>query len=161
MKKSLALVLVLLVFLGTGSGGYKKRDTSGYGYQDTHIQDDIYRVDFEGGSSTEFSALKDYTLLRCAELALEKGYAYFAILDVHSDTRITVFSSPGSYTDDPFYRYHDSFYYNRYRDSVTTFAEPVLSQTIQCFREMPAGAGTLIYDARQTVQNIKAKYQLE
>jgi hypothetical protein len=163
MRKRLAVVLILLVLFGTGSGGgYQKRDTSGYGYQDTHIQDDIYRVDFEGGSGTEFSALKDFTLLRCAQLALEKGYTHFIILDVHSDTRVTVFSAPGrAFYDDPFYRYRDSFYYNQYRDSVTTLTEPVLSHTIQCFREMPAGAAALVYDARQTAENIRAKYKLE
>ena len=161
MKKGLVFALVLLVFLGTGSGGYKKRDTTGYGYQDTHIQDDIYRVDFEGGSSTELSALKDFTLLRCAELSLEKGYKYFVILDVRSDTRITVFSAPGPYYRDRRTPYYDSFYYDQYNDPATTFAEPVMSHTIQCFREMPAGAGALIYDAEQTAGNIKAKYGLE
>ena len=165
MRKALALLLVIFFISGCVPKGYQKRDYSGYGYQDTKIQEDIYRVDFLGHEGTDPSTLKDYTLLRCAELSLQNGYKYFTILETQADTQVTVVPIPVAYHD-PFdyhyrYPYPHRYHRRRYDTELITYVEPSLSNTIQCFTHLPEDVYTLVYDAEKIQLNIKNKYNIE
>lgn len=49
------------------------------GYTDEKIDEDTYRVSFQGNGNTHREAVLKYFLYRCAELTLQKGYAYFEL----------------------------------------------------------------------------------
>src|SRR5262245_26004202 len=50
----------------------------GYGYSDTPIENDRYRVTFRT-SSGGYSRASDMALLRAADLTLQRGYDWFAV----------------------------------------------------------------------------------
>lgn len=78
----------------------EKRDAEGY--TETRLGDNRYRVTFVGNSSTPAETVKDYALLRAAELTLQEGYHWFSVAerDKNEKTRSattvgTGFSTPG------------------------------------------------------------------
>lgn len=76
-----ALLAALLALAGCAAHPtpYQPRDGSAYGYEESRLQEDTFRVSFKGNRYTEETAVLDYVYLRCAELALANGYSHFKI----------------------------------------------------------------------------------
>ena len=66
-------------FLGACTAMYQPRSATG-GYTDTRLTDNSYIVEFSGNGNTSKEAVWNYWLYRCADLTVQKGYAYFAVL---------------------------------------------------------------------------------
>ena len=66
------------------------------GYQQTRLQERVYRVTFQGNPATRAGAVLDMALLRCAELTHEAGYQGFVLLGRSAETKLdtTVRSLP-------------------------------------------------------------------
>lgn len=89
MKTTLMVIVTLLLVSGCASQtAYKPARGLGYGYSETHLGEDRYRVQFKLRGSSRAKA-KDYALLRAAELTLLNGYDWFIVVDretlVHRD----------------------------------------------------------------------------
>jgi hypothetical protein len=74
-------ILILLVLLLVGCSSYSKMGIVGPGYDETWINNTVVDVIYRGNGFTSAEKAKNYTLLRSAELALEKGYGFFQVLD--------------------------------------------------------------------------------
>ena len=49
------------------------------GYEESRLQDDVYRVSFRGNRYTPETDIIDFLYLRCAELTLQADYTHFAV----------------------------------------------------------------------------------
>jgi hypothetical protein len=82
------LIITILFIVGCASPQptqYKSSSTENeFGYKEKMLTDTQYRIDFIGNRHTDESRIKDYAMLRAAELTLLKGFDWFVILD--SDT---------------------------------------------------------------------------
>jgi hypothetical protein len=58
---------------------YQPKGATG-GYTDTRLTDNSYIVEFSGNGNTSKDAVWNYWLYRCADLTVQKGYAYFVAL---------------------------------------------------------------------------------
>ncbi|WP_339721103.1 hypothetical protein [uncultured Paraglaciecola sp.] len=56
-----------------------------FGYTQTQLTDTQHRIEFVGNRFTEASRIKDYAMLRAAELTIQKGYDWFTILTSETD----------------------------------------------------------------------------
>lgn len=65
--------------LGACTTMYQPRGATG-GYADTRLTDNSYIVEFSGNGNTSKDAVRNYLLYRCADLVVQKGYTYFALL---------------------------------------------------------------------------------
>jgi hypothetical protein len=83
--------------------------TSG-GYSETRIEPNRWRVNFAGNSMTSRETVEGYLLFRAAELTLQNGDDWFAMVDRQTDAKQRTFVEP-----DPLYRpwYGPSFGYWR------------------------------------------------
>lgn len=83
--KNLAIILSLGIFVGAcaSHSPYKAASNSGYGYTETKIDAQRYRVVFKSRGNNKNPAM-DYALLRAAELTLQQGYDWFEVVDRHS-----------------------------------------------------------------------------
>lgn len=71
----------LLAACATAVGtAYGPADSKGYGYTQTRIEADRYRVAFAGDGATSPETVEDYAMLRAAELAVENGYDWFRVV---------------------------------------------------------------------------------
>lgn len=175
--KTLIYLLFLTMLFSWCATGYHPARFSG-GYSDMRLQDDIFKVNFRGNGYTGKGRASDFALLRSAELALENGYKYFAILGESSDVRTSTYTAPvtantqGSIinttpvaTGGGVKVIGNSASYS----STTTFSggetyyidKPSTSMTIQCFKEKSENLSAMIYDAEQIKANIRNAYQIQ
>lgn len=57
------------------------KSSESIGYFETQLTDNRYRVIFNGGINTPIDQVKNYALLRSAELTIEQGYSWFQIVE--------------------------------------------------------------------------------
>jgi hypothetical protein len=154
--------------------------TSG-GYSETRIEPNRWRVDFAGNSMTSRETVEGYLLFRAAELTLQNGDDWFAMVDRQTDARQRSYVQP-----DPLYRpwYGPGFGYWRpswryrgrgfgWRTWDPYFGGPFWAdrydvQTIQNFEasaEIVTHKGAKpaddprAFDAHAVVENLKPKIQ--
>ncbi|MGE0181712.1 MAG: hypothetical protein AB7F91_11920 [Parvularculaceae bacterium] len=73
--------LLALAACATAVGtAYAPADSKGYGYAETRIEANRYRISFAGDGATPMTVVEDYALLRAAELAVENGYDWFRVI---------------------------------------------------------------------------------
>ena len=106
----IVLSTALLVACATETP-YKPAESRGeYGYAETPLGDNRYRITFVGNSSTPAETVQDYALLRAAELTLAQGYDWFETADRNEDKKVrntTVDSGFG-----PTYQQSQTYYRN-------------------------------------------------
>ena len=149
--------LLLIAIISACATSYQKLGSTG-GYSETALAENVYRVNFAGNAYTSLENSDDYTLLRCAELTLEKNYKYFIIVDSNRTSLISVMTTPTKITGSG----------NTY-GSITTFdatvtggethysTRPLSSNLIRMFKDKPSG---FYYDAAFIQKSIKEKYDL-
>ena len=149
------------------------------GYAETRIEPGRWRVTFSGNTVTSRDTVEGYLLYRAAELTLEDGSDWFALVDRQTDARRRTFVQP-----DPFYHpwYGGGFGYWRpiwrYRGRGYAWrtwdpgfggpfwADDIDVQTVETFEataEIIAHKGPKpaddprAFDARAVVENLKPK----
>lgn len=84
MRFGIFTLMMLLVLGGCAAPKvYKPAENGGYGYRESQIADNRYRVAFRMRGDERFQAM-DYALLRAAELTLMAGYDWFVVVDRQS-----------------------------------------------------------------------------
>jgi hypothetical protein len=80
------------------------------GYSDQQLAPNRYLVRFHGNELTSRDRVEGYMLYRAAELAIQKGYDWFTVVDRHTEHDVQTYVRP-----DPFYRpwYGSSYGYWR------------------------------------------------
>ncbi len=177
MKKTL-LVLCLTVGAVYGSGcatPYARQSLIG-GYSETQLSENIFTVTFWGNGYTTRERASDFTLLRCAEIAMNNGYNYFIIIDIEKYTSDMALTTPTtSYTTGygrtsgsvNMYGSHGTFSGNTFGSARTTtyggqtflISKPTTSNTILCMNEKPDG-NPLVFDAAFLANSITKRYHL-
>ena len=152
---------------------------TGGGYSETRIEPDRWRVTFSGNSMTSRKTVEGYLLFRAAELTLQNGDDWFAMVDRQTDRNARTYVDP-----DPLYHpwYGPGFSYWRpswryrgggfgWRTWDPYFGGPFWAdqynvQTIQNFEasaEIVTHKGAKpaddarAFDARAVVDNLKPK----
>lgn len=96
MSRVSAAALVLILLAGCASqplySPASRPDEPGY--WETQLTDDRFRVSFVGRNATSSEAVRNYALLRAAELTLASGNDWFEIIDRENDERLTTRGSP-------------------------------------------------------------------
>lgn len=81
MKIFIAIFSICLINTACSSQSpYRDASRGGYGYKETRISEQRYRITFNARGDNSAAAM-DYALLRAAELSLEKGYDWFEVVD--------------------------------------------------------------------------------
>ena len=52
----------------------------GFGYEETRLQENVYRISFKANRTTEETAVLDYLYLRAAELTQAAGFSHFLVI---------------------------------------------------------------------------------
>jgi hypothetical protein len=59
---------------------YQPAPPDGFGYSETRLDKNKFRVTFRGNSLTKRETVEDYLLYRAAELTLQNGYSHFLVI---------------------------------------------------------------------------------
>ena len=79
MKRKIPLLILLLIF-GSCATPYQPQGFSG-GYEDTHIKDNVYFVEFNSNAYTSFTVTAKYFHRRAKEVCEENGYKDYRIVN--------------------------------------------------------------------------------
>ena len=155
--KYLTLLSLPLIFLSGCSTSYQSKSFSG-GYLETQLDENVYKVYFHGNRHTGIERVADFTLLRSAQLTLEKGYKYFLVVDTDSYTSNSTYTTPAvSYNSgSPIYGHSAP---NTTASQTHNISQPSSSNIIACFKEKPKNGDS--YNAEITFKNITEKYGIE
>lgn len=165
MKKLLIGLSALFVLLLSGCATpYKAHGLMG-GFSETRVSENTFQVSFRGNALASRERVVDFTLLRSAELTLQNGYRYFAILNSNNYTRYGSYTTPKTYsTTGNVQMYGNTGYLNTtttaYGGQTFLYSRPSTMNTIQCFRKKPRIRG-IVYDANFIVKSIKTKYKIK
>jgi hypothetical protein len=104
MPRTAGLIVATLVILSACATQtpYQPAEKRGAeGYTETRLTDNRYRVTFTGNPVTPSETVKDYALLRAAEVTLQNGYDWFRLVNSDTDKKQRTTISGGSDFDIP------------------------------------------------------------
>ena len=156
------IYVILLVstsfFVSSCATGYHSTKLTG-GYSSTQLDENLFKVSFNGNGYTSRTRSSDFCLLRSAELCKKSGYKYFVIIDEGE------YTSHSQYTTSTRTTGNATVVGNSvYGSSTTTggqtynIAKPSNTNTILCFIEKPEGFS---YNADFIFKSISEKYEIE
>ncbi len=143
---------------------------SQYGYQDTKIEDNRYRVSFSGNSLTGLDTVETYLLYRASELTLQNGFDWFEVVgrNVEKDRRYrgTSYDNFGYFGYGYGLRYYHPYY--GWRPYGRGFSDIDIREitNYQAVAEIRLGSGekpaanARAYDAREVQRNLSTQIQL-
>ena len=158
MKKAFAIALALFTLQGCATS-YQSSGFTG-GYSETQLDENVFKVSFRGNGYTGMERATNFTLLRSAELTLEHGYNYFAIIGEHTYTTTTTHTAP--VTVDTTVNTYGDYSYGTSTVSgggTTTWVKPGTTNTIVCFGEKPNDIFS--YNAEFVYKSITEKYGIK
>lgn len=85
-------ILFLLFFLSSCSTSYQPYGWNG-GYSDIQLSENMFRISFSGNDLTSKSQVKDFALLRAANLMYLYKYPYFLLYDKNENTEDALYIS--------------------------------------------------------------------
>jgi len=159
MKRLIGIALTSIA-LSACATAYQKSGFSG-GYSETQLDENVFTVSFRGNGYTGRERVADFTLLRSAELMLNHGYKYFAIIDANSHTSHSTYTTPTtSQTTGSAYA-SGNYAYGSATTTTTggqtyLISKPSSSNTIVGFTEKPDSLFT--YNAEFIFKTITEKY---
>src|SRR3990172_5158619 len=164
MEGAMRIVTTLLLLMGLLSGcatAYKREGFTG-GNSETQLGENIFQVSFRGNGYTNEIRASNFSLLRSAEVALENGFRYFAIVESAKGSKVSAYTTPT--TSDTTGSAYGSGNYAYGSATTTTYggqtyfvSKPSTTNTILCFKEKPETGG-LVFDAEFVARSLKQKY---
>lgn len=153
--------LCLIVTLSACATAYQRDGFTG-GFSETQLDENVWRVTFEGNGYTREQRAEEFALLRSAELTLEKGYTHFGIAGSRSSSETGAVTTPTtSYTTGNAYSSGNYAYGSAttrtYGGQTFYVSKPSTTNTVVMFNGKPEVQG-MIYDARFICQSIGQKY---
>ena len=133
-------ILALFAVCGCGLGHIYG---PGY-YSETKVGEDVRRVTFRGG---DHPMTGDLCLLRCAEVTLEAGNAYFQVVDSESGSSID--QIPSAY---PFHRHY-------HMDDLFLRDTSFVTKTIRLHKV--EAEDEFYYDAHEVRRAMRGKYEIK
>jgi len=115
MKHALAGIILSLGIAGCSTTPvYQAANGTSFGYVDQKIEDDRYRVSYNGSTSTPRATVENFLLYRMAEITLAQGYDYFRVLETDTECH-TKYIETGTSEPCSYYRaYGARFPYHGY-----------------------------------------------
>lgn len=151
VEKSSLPVLSLVCSAALVAGcatGYQPNGLTG-GFEEAQVNETSFRVSFRGNGYTSTNRAEELTLLRSAELCLERGYPGFVLLRERSDIK-----NESIWVSNTTVRRGNIFS----TGGDLTFSRPSTSNLVSCISEKPANVFS--YDAIVLYKSLTTKYQV-
>jgi hypothetical protein len=135
------------------------------GYDETQLSENMFSVNFRGNAYVSSSRAEDYTHLRSAEVTLENGFRYFAIVDSNSQISSSSYSVPttatttgSALTTGNVTNFNANTTYSG--GGTYSVSKPNAKNTIVCFKEKQNNIMGL-FDAVFVSKSLRKKYDLD
>jgi hypothetical protein len=184
-KRSVAFAVALALAAGLAAcatptpyqPNIRGQQTSG-GYSELRLEDNRYRVTFAGNTLTSRQTVEAYLLFRAAELTVQNGFDWFAMVDRATDKSTRVYADPSFgpwYGGYGYWRPYWGYYGRGYgwRGWDPFWGSPFWGDTMdvrtvdrfEASAEIIMGRGTKpadnpgAFDARSVIENLRPRIQ--
>lgn len=140
--KKISCLFIMAILSGCAGTDYFASNNGMFGYNDVKLQDNIFKIGYQGTGVFSVQKSEDYALLRASEVTLGNGYKYFRALNSSDDMKTAVHT-------------------NQETGRTRLVQRPATVMMIQCYNEKPANATDVIYDAEQIKTNIRNSYGIK
>lgn len=172
-------MIVAVVAVTSCATSYQPSGAMG-GFSDVQLAPDLFKIRFGGNAYTSPERAQDFAMLRAAEITLQNGCGYFAIVDENDYTTTQAITTPGVVSTNAYAtaQTNGNVYLNPYGgtysgtttgnvNATTTYTPPqttVLHRPrsgllIRIFQTKPDGIFT--YDAAFLQQSLKQSYGIK
>jgi hypothetical protein len=141
---------------------YGPADSKGFGYAETRIEADRYRIVFAGDGATPATVVEDYALLRAAELAVANGYDWFRVVSRSLDESKRGGVGLGAGVGTGSYGRRSGVSVGVGGDLGTVGARKFYTSRLEVLfgkGDKPADAGPDVYDARSVINAVRARLE--
>jgi len=80
-----AILALAIVGCATAPIYEPAQDQNDFGYSEQKIEENRYRVSYNGDASTSRATVENFLLYRMSEITLEQGFDYFKVLDTDTE----------------------------------------------------------------------------
>lgn len=80
MKRVAVISILVAALAAAGCTSYQSKGFTG-GFTDTQLDTNVWQVAFKGNGITSRERVRDFGLLRAAELTLQNKYSYFLVMN--------------------------------------------------------------------------------
>lgn len=95
MNKIISLVFIISLS-GCATSYHGQNFFYSDGYRDSQLDENVFRVTFYGNGYTSPDRVSDFVLLRSAELALNEGFQFFALVNPQDYASVSSYTTPSS-----------------------------------------------------------------
>ena len=160
MKKY--LFIVLLVGIWSCGTPYQPYSIAG-GFSETQLDENIFRVRFNGNGYTSGARSSDFCLMRSAELCKNNGFKYFVIIDESRGISKSQFKTPTTTNTTGSATAIGNTVYGNSKSTTTggqtyNISKPSNENTIICFIDKPQSG--VSYNADFLFKSISKKYNV-
>ena len=161
--RTLLTFLTALLLAGCATA-YQRQGMTG-GFSETQLDENVFRVRFNGNGYTSGERAADFTLLRSAELARNHGYPFFIIVQASAGSSYSTYTTPvQSHTTASATSYGNTAYGSAHTTTsggeTYLIAKPGVANTIVCFKERPEGYQGMVYNADFLYDSLTQKYRI-
>lgn len=157
LERSMRKVVMLLLVVLTACASPYQREGFGGGYSETQLSENVFKVSFRGNGYTGGDRAADMALLRSAEVTLEHGFKYFAVVDEQSSSSYGTYTAPTT-TNASVTGYGNSAYgtATTYGGQTFLIAKPRSTNLIACFNQKPEGF--FVFEAEFVAKSLRDKF---
>lgn len=160
---TLRAVTIACLLLSGGCTTYQPDGLTG-GFRETRLDENVWEVFFGGNAFADEQKVRDFAMLRAAEITLEHGYQYFVVLDEADWNKVVTTRSSGTahtnYSGTVSNGHVSGSATTTYDPSSTnTFEKPRSRRVIMAFEEKPEGFAS--YSATYIKDSISESYDID
>lgn len=79
MHKLASILVLVLLMAACAATPFQPSNANGYGYLEQRVSADVYTVVFVANTATSLQRVRDFALLRAAEVGAAQGYGYLTV----------------------------------------------------------------------------------
>jgi len=157
--KGVVYLVLLLSLSSCMETSYRPTGSVWTGFSEVQLAPNKFRVNFNGNITDDKNRIRDFTLLRSAEVTIENGFKYFSIIGEKDLTENVEVSTPmHSYSSGSIYGSSFNSNTSYYGGGSNSYRLPVFNNTIVCYTHKPKGVD--VYDAAFLVKSLKEAYDI-
>ena len=160
LAKNLVYLVLLLSLSSCMETSYRSTGSMWTGFSEVQLAPNRFRINFNGNITDDKNRIRDFTLLRSAEVCIENSFKYFAVLDEKNLTENIEVSTPvTSYSSGSIYGNSFNSNTSYFGGSTNSYRAPVFNNTIVCYNNKPKDFDA--YDAAFLVNSLKKAYDIK
>jgi hypothetical protein len=158
------IMAVAICIVGGCATPYQERGYAG-GFEQRMIREDVYVVSFHGNGFTSPRQVKDFSMLRAAEIGQKLGFTHFVVLGTEDQSKREIIST--GTTSNTTGSVYGNGNYATYTGTTTTHAntmpvfKPGVEMGVQFFEGRPQGRFLEVFEIQEVSARIRRQYHLD